>query len=71
MQTYGRTGIDRRGRRCQPRGWGVLAYLLTLEIPHFIMERQMLLGLKERAEAAVRDQPGPDASAASPRRLSR
>ena len=35
-----------------PHGWGVLYYLLTLEIPHFIMERRMLLGIKERAERA-------------------
>jgi hypothetical protein len=28
----------------------VLAYLLLIEIPHFIMERKMLLGIKERAE---------------------
>jgi hypothetical protein len=37
-------------RARHPRGWGVLAYLLTTEIPHFIMERQMLLGIKRRAE---------------------
>ena len=40
-------------RARQPRGWGVLAYLLLLEIPHFVMERCMLLGLKARAERAV------------------
>lgn len=32
------------------RGLGVLYYLLGIEIPHFIMERRMLKGLKERAE---------------------
>jgi hypothetical protein len=28
-------------------------YTLLLEIPHFIMERKMLLGIKERAERAA------------------
>jgi len=32
------------------RGLGVLYYLLGVEIPHFIMERRMLKGIKERAE---------------------
>jgi hypothetical protein len=40
-------------RARQPRGWAALIYLLTLEIPHFIMERKMLLGLKQRAELAT------------------
>jgi hypothetical protein len=36
-----------------PRRLGVLLYyLLTFEIPHFVMERRMLLGIKERAERA-------------------
>jgi hypothetical protein len=36
-----------------PRRLSVLLYyLLTFEIPHFIMERRMLLGIKERAERA-------------------
>jgi hypothetical protein len=56
-----------RGRT--PRGWAALAYGLLWEIPHFIMERQMLLGLKERAErawaahAAVPRTPGDSSSA--------
>ena len=29
----------------------LLYYLLTFEIPHFIMERKMLLGIKERADS--------------------
>jgi hypothetical protein len=29
---------------------GALAYAVLLEIPHFVMERRMLLGIKERAE---------------------
>src|SRR5829696_8566863 len=36
-----------------PRGWVALYYLLTIEIPHFIMERRMLKGIKERAERAA------------------
>jgi hypothetical protein len=31
-------------------GWTALAYALLLELPHFIMERKMLLGIKDRAE---------------------
>lgn len=30
----------------------LLYYLLTFEIPHFVMERRMLLGIRERAERA-------------------
>jgi hypothetical protein len=37
-------------RARQPRRWPARAYLLMLESPHFIMERKMLLGIKERAE---------------------
>jgi hypothetical protein len=36
-----------------PRGWAALAGLLFWEVPHFVMERKMLLGIKERAERAV------------------
>jgi hypothetical protein len=32
------------------RGPGALYYLLAIEILHFIMERRMLEGIKERAE---------------------
>jgi hypothetical protein len=39
-------------RARQPRGLASLLYLLTVEIPHFVMERKMLLGIKERAELA-------------------
>ena len=35
-----------------PRGLQALSYGLLVEIPHFVMERKMLLGLKERAERA-------------------
>jgi hypothetical protein len=30
-----------------------LAYALTIEVPHAVMERRMLLGIKQRAEAAA------------------
>jgi hypothetical protein len=43
-------------RARHPKGWASLAYLLTVEIPHFIMERKMLLGIKERAERATKAQ---------------
>jgi hypothetical protein len=33
-----------------PRGPGAIAYGLLMEIPHFLMERRMLLGIKERVE---------------------
>lgn len=35
-----------------PRGVPSLLYALTVELPHAIMERRMLLGIKQRAEAA-------------------
>ena len=44
----GRTRLIARGR--VPRGLGSLAYAVLLELPHFVMERKMLLGIKERAE---------------------
>jgi hypothetical protein len=34
------------------RGLGAVAYGVLVEIPHFVMERRMLLGIKERAEAS-------------------
>jgi hypothetical protein len=33
-----------------PRGWMATSYALLLEIPHFVMQRKMLLGIKQRAE---------------------
>jgi hypothetical protein len=56
--TYAVRPLDARSSRLiararQPRGMGALAYLLTVEIPHFLMERKMLLGLKARAERAA------------------
>jgi hypothetical protein len=38
-------------RSLVPRGWAAVSYALFLEIPHFVMQRKMLLGIKERAEA--------------------
>ena len=39
-----------RGR--VPHGVASLANGLLMEVPHFVMERKMLLGIKERAERA-------------------
>jgi uncharacterized protein YndB with AHSA1/START domain len=44
----GRTRLIARG--AVPRGVGAAAYGLLMEIPHFLMERRMLLGIKKRAE---------------------
>ena len=38
------------GRARVGRGPAALFYALCIEIPHFVMERKMLLGIKERAE---------------------
>ncbi|MGH2936890.1 MAG: SRPBCC family protein [Solirubrobacterales bacterium] len=40
-----------RGRA--PKGFPTLLHRLTLSVPHFLMERRMLLGIKERAESEV------------------
>ncbi|NOK07773.1 hypothetical protein [Corallococcus exercitus] len=39
----GRTGGD-------PRRWVARMFGQLIEFPHFVMERKMLLGVKERAE---------------------
>jgi hypothetical protein len=44
----GRTRLIARGRI--PKGLGSAAYAALLELPHFVMERKMLLGIKARAE---------------------
>jgi hypothetical protein len=49
----GRTRLIARGRF--PHGVFSLAYAVLLEVPHFIMERKMLLGIKERAQEARRE----------------
>jgi hypothetical protein len=46
----GRTRLIARGR--VRRGVASFANALLMEIPHFAMERKMLLGIKERAERA-------------------
>lgn len=38
----------------QDRGRPTFLYRALLEIPHFVMQRKMLLGIKQRAEAAAR-----------------
>lgn len=40
-------------RSHKDRSPGGLVYLLTMELPHGIMERKTLLGIKQRAEAAT------------------
>jgi hypothetical protein len=38
------------------RGLPSVAYAVFIELPHFIMERKMLLGIKTRAECAALEQ---------------
>jgi hypothetical protein len=52
-----RTRLIARNRR--RRGIASVAYACLLEIPHFVMERKMLLGIKVRAEAARGHTNGP------------
>lgn len=33
-------------------GWSTVYHVLLIELPHFLMERKMLLGIKKRAETA-------------------
>jgi hypothetical protein len=42
-----------------PGAWGRLAHYLFWEPAHFVMERRMLLGIKERAERLAGDRRGP------------
>jgi hypothetical protein len=46
----GRTRLLARSR--VPRGLPSLGYAVFVELPHFIMERKMLLGIKQRAAGA-------------------
>ena len=46
----GRTRLLARGQT--PGGPARVAYGALLELPHFVMERKMMLGIKERAERA-------------------
>jgi hypothetical protein len=50
----GRTRIYARSRT--PRGAATLGYVLLFELPHFVMERKMLLGIKTQAETRQREQ---------------
>ena len=50
----GRTRLYARSRT--PRGAATLGYVLLFELPHFVMERKMLLGIKARAETRQREQ---------------
>lgn len=46
-------GADRTrliARNGVPRGLAAASYAVLMEIPHFLMERRMLLGIKQRAE---------------------
>ena len=52
----GRSRLIARGG--VPRGVGAVAYGMPMEIPHFLMERRMLLGIKQRAEAGRAWLPG-------------
>jgi hypothetical protein len=45
------------------RGVGAVAYALLMEIPHFLMERRMLLGIKARAEGRYAQPPSRDIAA--------
>ncbi len=47
--TDGRTRLTATGERA--RGAARVFYVLLVELPHFVMERRMLLGIKRRAEA--------------------
>jgi hypothetical protein len=51
-----RTRLIVRGRI--PRGVLAAGYALLMEVPHFIMERKMLLGIKERAESEAANRAG-------------
>jgi hypothetical protein len=44
----GSTRLIARGR--VPKGLGSAAYAALLELPHFVMERKMLLGIRDRVE---------------------
>lgn len=65
LESWGAFVLEPHGPRCTrlivrgriPRGLGALGNALLLEIPHFLMERKMLLGIKERAERAHTAQP--------------
>jgi len=41
----------------RPRGFRASYYPLMIELPHFVMERKMLLGIRDRAERMYRNEP--------------
>jgi hypothetical protein len=45
-----------------PGAWGRLAHYLFWEPAHFVMERRMLLGIKERAERLAQGRRRPEPS---------
>jgi hypothetical protein len=51
----GRTRLFARSRI--PRGLTSLSYAVFIELPHFVMERRMLLGIKQRVEQATASPP--------------
>jgi hypothetical protein len=54
--TDGRTRLLIRTRMGGPSApvWGAAVAFTAFELPHFIMQRKMLLGIKERAERPTR-----------------
>jgi hypothetical protein len=60
-----RAGTARRGHdpadraKPGPGAWGRLSHYLFWEPAHFVMERRMLVGIKERAERLARDRRPP------------
>jgi hypothetical protein len=52
LEPLGRDRTCLIARGSVPRGVGAVAYGLLMEMPHFLMERRMLLGIKERVEAS-------------------
>ena len=57
LEPLGRDRTRLIARGGVPRGPAAVAYGVLMEIPHFLMERRMLLGIKQRAEASRRRQP--------------
>jgi hypothetical protein len=54
LEPLGRDRTRLIARGGVPRGAGAASYAVLMEVPHFLMERRMLLGIKERAEASRR-----------------
>lgn len=58
-QRDGSTRFIVRSKFGDPRApvWGAVLTFVTLDVPHFIMERKMLLTLRDLAERDAREQP--------------